>query len=84
MSKRGRPRKVQSLFQVKEWIEYTSDSDSDINNVQDNNYKDVQPPNSQKRLRNKSPTEHQTHVRRVNMVKFVNIFFQKIGRDKTN
>ena len=36
MPKRGRPRKRRSLFTVKNFIEYTSDSDSDINNVQHN------------------------------------------------
>ena len=36
MSKQGRPRKRQSLFIVKDFIEYTSDSDSDANNVQHN------------------------------------------------
>ena len=36
MPKRGRPRKVQSLFTVKNYIEYTSDSDSDANNVHNN------------------------------------------------
>lgn len=36
MSKRGRPRKIQSVYSVQNWIEYTSDSDSDNNNVQQN------------------------------------------------
>ena len=36
MSKRGRPRKRQSLFTVKNYIEFTSDSDSDNQNVLNN------------------------------------------------
>lgn len=36
MPKRGRPRKGHSLFVVKNYIEYTSDSESDIYNVQHN------------------------------------------------
>ena len=36
MPKRGRPRKCQSLFTVKNFIEYTSDSESDVENVQHN------------------------------------------------
>ena len=36
MPKRGRPRKAHSLFTVKNFIEYTSDSDSDNNNVLQN------------------------------------------------
>ena len=36
MPKRGRPRKGQPLFTVKIFVEYTSDSDSDNNNVQHN------------------------------------------------
>ena len=36
MSQRGRPRKDQCLYKVKDWIEYTSDSDSDCYNVQRN------------------------------------------------
>ena len=36
MSKRGRPRKNKTLFTVRNWIEYTSDSDSDSNNIQQN------------------------------------------------
>ena len=38
MSKRGRPKKPepQSLYSVKDWIEYTSDSDSDINHIEEN------------------------------------------------
>ena len=36
MSKRGRPRKRQSLFSVKDYIEYTSDSASDTNNINQN------------------------------------------------
>lgn len=34
MSKRGRPRKPTDIYAVKDWIEYTSDSDSDYNHVQ--------------------------------------------------
>ena len=36
MSKRGRPRKRQRLFTVKNYIEYTSDSDSDLDNIRHN------------------------------------------------
>ena len=36
MPRRGRPRKRKSIFSVQDWIEYTSDSDSDHNNVQQN------------------------------------------------
>ena len=34
MLKRGRPRKRQCLFTVKNYVEYTSDSDSDLENIQ--------------------------------------------------
>lgn len=34
MPRRGRPRKRRSLFRVQNYIEYTSDSNSDTNNVQ--------------------------------------------------
>lgn len=36
MSRRGRPKKSQPLYTVQDLIEYTSDSDSDYNNVQSN------------------------------------------------
>ena len=36
MSKRGRPRKKQCLFTVNNYIEYTSDSDLDIQNLENN------------------------------------------------
>lgn len=36
MPKKGRPRKPRLLYHVKNWIEYTSDSDSDFNNVHRN------------------------------------------------
>ena len=42
MFKRGRPRKRHSIFAVKQWIEYTSDSDSDADNVRKNVYEEVQ------------------------------------------
>ena len=35
-SRPGRPRKNQPLYAVRDWVEYTSDSDSDFNNVQEN------------------------------------------------
>ena len=38
MPKRGRPRKGRSLFTVKNFIEYTSDSESDVSNVLNNSY----------------------------------------------
>lgn len=41
MSGRGRPRKNQPLYTVQDWIEYTSDSDSDTNNVQNSSLLDV-------------------------------------------
>ena len=43
MPKRGRPRKTHSLFTVKNFIEYTSDSESDEYNVQHNVRYEVQP-----------------------------------------
>ena len=38
MSKKGRPKRPpkQSLYTVPNWIEFTSDSDSDINNIEQN------------------------------------------------
>lgn len=36
MPRRGRPRKRKSLFSVRNYIEYTSDSDSDVNNIHQN------------------------------------------------
>ena len=38
MANRGRPRRNPDLFSVEDWIEYTSDSDSDSNNVHHNMY----------------------------------------------
>ena len=35
-SRPGRPRKQQPLYAVTDWVEYTSDSDSDSNNVHKN------------------------------------------------
>ena len=41
MASKGRPRKDRPLYMVKDWIEYTSDSDSDCNNVQKNVLYDI-------------------------------------------
>ena len=35
-SNRGRPRKNRPLYAIKDWVEYTSDSDSDCNNIHQN------------------------------------------------
>ena len=50
MSKKGRPRKVPSgsLYSVKKWIEYTSDTDSDNDNIRQNGR--FEPPDQQPRI----------------------------------
>lgn len=57
MSGRGRPRKDQPLFLIKDLIEYTSDSDSDYNNLQNNRPYDVSQVNNHRQDEYPS-TEH--------------------------
>ena len=57
MSKRGRPRKRHSLFTVKNFIEYTSDSDSDNNNVKNNVSYEIASTQTLRRPRSKLPTQ---------------------------
>ena len=59
MPKRGRPRKINSLFTVKNFIEYTSDSDSDVENVQHNVSYEIQQGSLQSIGRNAEPQEQQ-------------------------
>ena len=57
-SRPGRPRKKQPLYAVRDWIEYTSDSDSDFNNVQENVPLEVDPESSKWPEASNLPPEH--------------------------
>ena len=59
MSKRGRPLKNRSLFTVKNFIEYTSDSESDSNNVRQNIRYEVKKASLQTILRNRGEVDQQ-------------------------
>ena len=59
MSKRGRPLKNRSLFTVKNFIEYTSDSESDSNNVRQNIRYEVKKASLQSIQRNRGEVDQQ-------------------------
>lgn len=63
MPRRGRPRKNKSLFSVKDLVEYTSDSESDVYNIQHNAMYEVSTPQTPDRERSPLRRRHESHPR---------------------